>query len=98
MKQECPNRLSLIPTVWSLVGRAHQAPPGDAIVARQELLERYGGAVRRYLRKLLHQGHRVGPRRSLTEHGIADRGDRQDGHLSMGIRTPRSRATAAAVS
>jgi RNA polymerase sigma factor (sigma-70 family) len=53
MQQEIANRLSLISTVWSLVGRAHHAPAGEAIVARQELLERYRGAVRRYLRKLL---------------------------------------------
>jgi RNA polymerase sigma-70 factor (ECF subfamily) len=47
-------RLSLIPTLWSLVRRAHQGPTGDVTSARQQLLERYGGAVHRYLRKLLH--------------------------------------------
>jgi RNA polymerase sigma-70 factor (ECF subfamily) len=47
-------RLSLIPTLWSLVFRAHQASVTAASPARQELLERYGGAVYRYLRTVLH--------------------------------------------
>jgi RNA polymerase sigma-70 factor (ECF subfamily) len=47
-------RLSLIPTLWSLVLRAHHGPVGEVNVARQQLVGRYGGAVRRYLRKLLH--------------------------------------------
>jgi RNA polymerase sigma-70 factor (ECF subfamily) len=47
-------RLSLIPTLWSLVYRAH-AGAGEAVKpARQQILERYGGAVRRYLHKVLH--------------------------------------------
>src|SRR5438046_2124441 len=46
-------RLSLIPTLWSLVGQAHHAPAEVAQSARQQLLERYGGAVHRYLRSLL---------------------------------------------
>lgn len=55
MKQENPNqRLSLISTLWSLVCRAHHGPDEEVKVARQHLLERYGGAARRYLRKLLH--------------------------------------------
>jgi RNA polymerase sigma-70 factor (ECF subfamily) len=47
-------RLSLIPTLWSLVYRAHHGPAEAAHPARRQLLERYGGAVRRYLRKVLH--------------------------------------------
>ena len=47
------NRLSLISTLWSLVGQAHQGAEEAARSARQQLLERYGGAVRRYLRKVL---------------------------------------------
>ena len=47
------DRLSLISTLWSLVCRAHQAPADAANSARRQLLERYGGAVRRYLRKVL---------------------------------------------
>src|SRR5438128_2458180 len=55
MEQENPNqRLSRISTPWSLVCRAHQGPDGEAKAARQQLLERYGGAVRRYLRAVLH--------------------------------------------
>src|SRR5215475_1632186 len=55
MEQEPPNqRLSLISTLWSLVCRANHASTEEAKAARQQLLERYGSAVRRYLRKLLH--------------------------------------------
>jgi RNA polymerase sigma-70 factor (ECF subfamily) len=46
-------RLSLIPTLWSLVCQAHHGPAEAASCARQRLLERYGGAVHRYLRRLL---------------------------------------------
>jgi RNA polymerase sigma-70 factor (ECF subfamily) len=48
-------RLSLIPTLWSLVYRAHQGPLTAATPARKQLLERYGGAVHRYLRAVLHE-------------------------------------------
>jgi len=55
MKQENPpQRLSVISTVWSLVCRANRAPGEEANAAREQLLERYHGAVRRYLHKLLH--------------------------------------------
>jgi DNA-directed RNA polymerase specialized sigma24 family protein len=55
MKPEPPHqRLSLIATPWSLVCRAHHGPAGEAQAARQQLLERYGGAVQRYLRQALH--------------------------------------------
>jgi RNA polymerase sigma-70 factor (ECF subfamily) len=44
-----PDRLSQITTLWSVVGHAHEQP-GDAVMAAQrQLLERYGGAIRRYL-------------------------------------------------
>jgi RNA polymerase sigma-70 factor (ECF subfamily) len=46
-------RLSLIPTQWSLVYRAHHGSAESAKPARQQLLERYGGAVHRYLCKVL---------------------------------------------
>jgi len=46
-------RLSLISTLWSLVCQAHRGPAEAANSARQQLLERYGGAVRRYLRRVL---------------------------------------------
>ena len=55
MTQETPDRpLNLISTMWSLVRRAHDGPAEAAQNARQQLLERYGGAVYRYLNKLLH--------------------------------------------
>jgi len=55
MTQENPKqRLSRISTQWSLVCRANQGPAEAANAARQQLLQRYGGAVRRYLRAVLH--------------------------------------------
>jgi RNA polymerase sigma-70 factor (ECF subfamily) len=55
VRTENPNqRLSLIPTLWSLVCRAHHGPAEAVNSARQQLLERYRGAVYRYLRKVLH--------------------------------------------
>ena len=54
MKQGVPKqRLSIIPTQWSLVHLAHHGPTEAQQSARQQLLDRYGEAVRRYLRKLL---------------------------------------------
>ena len=54
MQQENPSqRLSLIPTLWSLVYLAHHGPTGAQQSARRQLLDRCGDAVRRYLRKLL---------------------------------------------
>jgi RNA polymerase sigma-70 factor (ECF subfamily) len=47
------DRLSRISTLWSLVWRAHRGPAEGTHVARKQLLERYGGAARRYLRKVL---------------------------------------------
>jgi RNA polymerase sigma-70 factor (ECF subfamily) len=46
-------RLSQIPTLWSLVFQAHRGPTEAAWPARRQLLERYGGAIQRYLRKVL---------------------------------------------
>jgi len=46
------DRLSGIQTLWTLIRQAHQ--PGDAARAAQEqLLRRYGGAVRRYLQGIV---------------------------------------------
>jgi RNA polymerase sigma-70 factor (ECF subfamily) len=54
MKQSVSKqRLSLIPTQWSLVQLAHHGSAEAKQSARQQLLDRYGEAVRRYLRKLL---------------------------------------------
>jgi RNA polymerase sigma factor (sigma-70 family) len=47
------DRLSLISTLWSLVYRAEHGPAESVNAARRQLLERYGGAVRRYLRRVL---------------------------------------------
>ncbi len=46
-------RLSLIPTQWSLIHQAHCGPPEVVDSARHQLLERYGGAAKRYLRKVM---------------------------------------------
>jgi RNA polymerase sigma-70 factor (ECF subfamily) len=43
------SHLSRIETHWTAVVRAHRAGADDGVIARAELLERYGGAVRRYL-------------------------------------------------
>jgi RNA polymerase sigma-70 factor (ECF subfamily) len=42
-------RLSSISTLWSLVRQANQGPAEATRAAQERLLERYGGAVRRYL-------------------------------------------------
>jgi RNA polymerase sigma-70 factor (ECF subfamily) len=47
-------RLSDIPTLWSDVLRANDPDCDNGRAARHQLLERYGGAVRRYLRAALH--------------------------------------------
>jgi DNA-directed RNA polymerase specialized sigma24 family protein len=54
MHPESPDqRLSRISTLWSLVCQAQHARGETANSARQQLLERYGLAVRRYLHRLL---------------------------------------------
>jgi RNA polymerase sigma-70 factor (ECF subfamily) len=47
------SRLSRISTPWSLVHRAHHGQPQEANPARQELFERYKGAIYRYLLKVV---------------------------------------------
>lgn len=42
-------RLSRISTLWPVVRQAHEAGTEDAQSAQKRLIERYGGAVRRYL-------------------------------------------------
>jgi DNA-directed RNA polymerase specialized sigma24 family protein len=50
MQRESMNdRLSHISTLWSVVCRAHQEPAESMRSAQQQLIERYGGAIRRYL-------------------------------------------------
>jgi RNA polymerase sigma factor (sigma-70 family) len=53
MKQNPNHQLNLISTKWSLVYRAHHGPAEGANSARRQLLERYEGAVCRYLRKVV---------------------------------------------
>ncbi len=54
MLPEDPDRLSRMQTLWTLVCKAHQGPDEDGQIARAALLERYGGAVRRYLLGAVH--------------------------------------------
>jgi RNA polymerase sigma-70 factor (ECF subfamily) len=49
-----PQRLSRINTRWSIVCRAHSGPGEAAKEAQAWLLERYGGAIQRYLLAALH--------------------------------------------
>ncbi len=46
-------RISRIDTLWTVVGQAHRAE-GDVASAQRNLLERYGGAARRYLLAATH--------------------------------------------
>ena len=41
--------LSRIMTLWSVVCKAHQGPQDAVAAAQRQLIERYGGAIRRYL-------------------------------------------------
>jgi DNA-directed RNA polymerase specialized sigma24 family protein len=50
MSQDTPDpRLSRISTLWTLVARAHADPADDHVRAQRVLMERYAGAVHRYL-------------------------------------------------
>ncbi|MCI0457208.1 MAG: sigma-70 family RNA polymerase sigma factor, partial [Gemmataceae bacterium] len=49
MDQERQQHLSHLSTLWTLVGRAHDSTADIASAARQQLLERYGPAIHRYL-------------------------------------------------
>lgn len=48
------SRLNQIATLWSVVRQAHSDPGDQGRTARQTLLERYGGAIHRYLLGALH--------------------------------------------
>lgn len=48
-RQEFDQRLSRISTLWTLVLQAHTGPEKAATSAQSQLLQRYGGAVYRYL-------------------------------------------------
>src|SRR5262249_28426883 len=53
VEEPSDNRLNQISTCWSLVCRAHGEAHGEMETARHELLTRYGGAVHRYLHKVV---------------------------------------------
>ncbi len=58
MEREDPDdRLSRISTQWNLVFQAHQGPPEEAAAAQAELMNRYSGAVHRYLLGSLRDVH-----------------------------------------
>ena len=50
-------RLSRIETLWSVVRRAHEADNDSAESAQRLLLERYGGAIQRYLLAAVRDQH-----------------------------------------
>ncbi len=55
MASDTPNeRLSHISTLWSVLAQAHAGPSEEARAAAAALLERYGGAVYRYLLGAVH--------------------------------------------
>ncbi len=49
LSESSNSRLSRIETLWSVVRQAHDAEDSLAVSAQQQLLEIYGGAVKRYL-------------------------------------------------
>src|SRR5262245_61959201 len=57
MQPEQPERLSKISTCWTVLRQAHAGPADEAAAAREELLRRYRGAVRRYLQAVLGDAH-----------------------------------------
>lgn len=50
-------RLSRISTIWTVLHQAHHGSTADATTARRLLIERYGGAVHRYLTGILRDPH-----------------------------------------
>ena len=50
-------RLSRISTMWTMLRRAHDASSDAALLARQELMQRYCGAVYRYLLSAVRDPH-----------------------------------------
>src|SRR5262245_21500635 len=58
MKHDDLNQhLSQIPTMWTVLRLAHDGTGAEARAAQQLLLERYGGAVHRYLVRALGDVH-----------------------------------------
>src|SRR5438477_13217082 len=50
-------RLSKISTIWTVLRQAHGGPADAAAAAQQVLLQRYGGAIHRYLLAILRDRH-----------------------------------------
>src|SRR5437867_7353546 len=50
-------RLSRISTIWTVLRQAHAGPADAATAAQHILLQRYGGAVHRYLLATLRDAH-----------------------------------------
>jgi RNA polymerase sigma-70 factor (ECF subfamily) len=58
MPQEAfEHRLSRISTMWTVLRQAHNGPADVVAAAQHALLERYGGAVHRYLLAILRDQH-----------------------------------------
>jgi RNA polymerase sigma-70 factor (ECF subfamily) len=55
--KELDQRLSRISTTWSLLLQAHHDSPGTAATAQRKLMERYCGAVYRYLLAAVRDPH-----------------------------------------
>jgi RNA polymerase sigma factor (sigma-70 family) len=51
--EDLDTRLSRIQTLWTLVRKAHGGPADAVQSAQRQLLNRYGGAIRRYLKGVL---------------------------------------------
>src|SRR5438874_2310362 len=56
-QRESNERLSKISTVWSMLHQAHEGSAESAAAAQQMLMQRYRGAVYRYLLRLLGDPH-----------------------------------------
>src|SRR5947208_2379599 len=55
MHESLANRLSQIATQWSMLQQAHVGQEEAARLAQEQLLQLYGGAVRRYLSACVRQ-------------------------------------------
>ena len=53
------HHLSRMTTLWTLVKQAHEAGPGQARSAQEQMLNRYGSAIRRYLQAALGRSDAV---------------------------------------
>lgn len=58
-EENLDQRLSRMNTLWTVVGQAHQGTPSEVRGAQEQLLERYGNAIRRYLMAALRDGDHV---------------------------------------